>query len=157
MLRRLTGIDQLSSAEMIARPRGDDGQGAVMVIGLLVMTMLIAGLAIDTTRMIIVRRDLQNACDAGVLAGASVIDVARFRTSGGTEVVLSPQPARIRAGEVIADQAPRGHHFEVRASTEDVAARVSARVELRFLVLAGFSETVITAKCRAVPHSPAGS
>lgn len=141
---------------MTGKSRGDEGQGAVMVIGLLVLTMLIAGLAIDTTRMIIVRRDLQNACDAGVLAGASEIDIARFRASGGNEIVLSPQPARIRAGEVIAAQAPRGHHYEVRASTEDVVASVSVQVELRFLVLAGFSETTISARCRAVPHSPAG-
>lgn len=141
---------------MTGKFRDDEGQGAVMVIGLLVLTMLIAGLAIDTTRMIIVRRDLQNACDAGVLAGASQIDVARFRASGGNEIVLSPLPARIRAGDVISAQAPRGHRFEVWASAEDVVASVSARVELRFLVLAGFSETIISARCRAVPHSPRG-
>ncbi|RIK09185.1 MAG: hypothetical protein DCC49_07225 [Acidobacteria bacterium] len=135
--------------------RDDDGQGAVMVVGLLVLAMLIAGLAIDTTRMIIVRRDLQNACDAGVLAGASVIDIPRLRASGGKEIALSPQPARVRALEAIAAQAPRGHRSEVQATAEDVAATVSTRVELRFLVLAGFAETVISARCRAVPRSPA--
>lgn len=133
---------------------GEEGQGAVMVMGFLVLTMLIAGLAIDVTRMIIVRRDLQNACDAGVLAGASEIDIAHFRASGGNEIVLNPQPARIRASRIIAIQAPRGNRYEVRASTEDVVASVSALVELRFLVLAGFSETTISARCRAVPLSP---
>lgn len=136
--------------------RRDTGQGTVTVIGLLVLSLAVAGLAIDTTRLVIVRRDLQNACDAGVLAGASQIDEGQLRRSGGTAFALNPNTARDRALAVINSQAPSGYRAEVRATDSEVAATVAAWVEMKFLLFAGVSGASVSASCRAQPHPPRG-
>lgn len=136
------------------RSMHEDGNGAVMIIGLLLLSLVVAGLAIDTTRLIIVRRELQNACDAGVLAGASQIDEVRLRETGGGLIVLDIPAARARAASTIAIQAPRGHEFRVVATESDVAATVTVRVQLLFLQLLGTLETDLDASCRAAPWIP---
>lgn len=136
------------------RPADDSGQGTVAVIGLLILSLAIVGLAVDTTRLIIVRRDLQSAADAAALAGASQIDGRTFRSSGGTLLKLDPQAAHASAFRTFALQAPAGSSESPTATRDWVAVVAWARVQFTFLPLVGFDSAEIQAVGRAQPVVP---
>ena len=67
----------------------------------------IAGLAIDGGQLLNSRRQLQSVADGAARAGATRLDTARLRASGGTDVQLDP-PAAQQAAHTYVDQALGG-------------------------------------------------
>lgn len=132
----------------------DEGQGVVTVLGLLIVALMVTGLAIDMTRAVVVRRNLQAACDAGALAGASMVDVGVLRTSGGRQIILDPQAAQTEAQRVFALQAPSGSRGTAHASATTVAIDGGATVSASLLALAGVTSFEIPVKCEAAPRRP---
>lgn len=127
----------------------DEGQGAVTVLGLLILALMVVGLAVDTTRAIVVRRDLQAACDAGALAGASMVDQALLRSSGGRLRELDRRDAEVEAIRVFEIQAPTGARASARADATSISVVSGAEVRLTLLALAGLSTIDVPAHCRA--------
>src|SRR4051812_4526481 len=68
-------------------------QALVWFIVALPMFLAIAGLAIDGGVLLASRRQLQSVADGAARAGATRLDLARLRDSGGTDVQLDPNLA----------------------------------------------------------------
>jgi uncharacterized membrane protein len=75
----------------------ESGQVTILIVGLALVCMAIAGIAVDGTRAVLYRRTLQSAADASALAGAAEIDRARYYSTGGTAVTLELDQARSAA------------------------------------------------------------
>ena len=67
-------VQKLWSITVIKRIWSRHGQALVHSAVILVVLMLLLGLAIDAGLAYAVRRQMQNAADAGALAGASMVD-----------------------------------------------------------------------------------
>lgn len=126
------------------------GQVTVMVLGLAIMSLAIAGLAVDGTRAFLLRRTLQNAADAASLAGAGEINRTDYYYSGGRNIALEPMEAARSAREYLALR-----RIEARVSldvTEDdvrLVLRGSSRT--MFLALIGVSEVPVAVESNAAP------
>lgn len=83
--------------------RGDGGQAAPLVGVLLVGLVALLALVSDAGMVLSTRRDLQQLADAAARAGAGALDEDALRGSGGTVVVLDPDPARRAALSYLAE------------------------------------------------------
>jgi Flp pilus assembly protein TadG len=132
--------------------RDQYGQAAVLVIGLALVTFMVAGLAVDGTRAFIYRRTLQNAADGAALAAASEINEDIYYSSGGRNVILDERSAK---ETVIRLLSRRG--LDVRASvvtgSDSVELVVRGRVSTMFLALAGIREVPVAVAARAEPFA----
>ena len=135
------------------RCRGVAGSVTGMLVVVMFVVLAFAGLAVDGTRLMLARRDLQALADSAALAGASSIDEARYRASGGAEVVLDPTGARFAAAAVVSTS---GWPPDGRGSIEVRGARVRVHLErpigLTLLTLIGLSPPVIGASATADPR-----
>lgn len=134
--------------------RGSE-QGSVtgMLVVVMVVVLAFAGLALDGTRLLLARRDLQALADSAALAGASSIDERRFRETGGSVVVLDPAGARFAAAAVVSTS---GWPADGRGSVEVSGTRVRVHLErpigLTLLSLIGLAPPVIGATASADPR-----
>ena len=130
--------------------RGERGFASVLVLGLTMVALGVAGLAIDGTRAFIFRRTLQNAADAAALAGASEIDRTALYASGGRTIVLDPDFARATVREWLAR---RGLRTEAGMVTEEDAIRVVlvGEVETTFLRVIGVRDIPVRVEAVARP------
>lgn len=79
--------------------RNEAGYATILVLGMTMIAIAVAGLAVDGTRAFLFRRSLQNAADAAALAGAAEVDRARYYSSGGRSMSLDERAAEERAVE----------------------------------------------------------
>jgi len=130
-------------------------QGSVtgMLVVVMVVVLAFVGLALDGTRLLLARRDLQALADSAALAGASSIDERRFRETGGSVVVLDPAGARFAAAAVVSTS---GWPADGRGSVEVSGTRVRVHLErpigLTLLSLTGLAPPVIGATASADPR-----
>ncbi|MGH2828329.1 MAG: pilus assembly protein TadG-related protein [Actinomycetota bacterium] len=127
------------------------GQVTVMVLGLAIMSLAIAGLAVDGTRAFLLRRTLQDAADAASLAGAGEINRVEYYGSGGRDIELAPEEAARRAREFLALR-------RIAASVsldvdDDVRLVLRGSSKTLFLALIGVSEVPVAVESNAVPVS----
>jgi hypothetical protein len=124
------------------------GQVTVMALGLALMSLVMAGLAVDGTRAFLLRRTLQNAADSASLAGAGAIDGDGYYGSGGETLELSPDDAARTARRYLA---LRG--VNARASLEikddDVSIVLRSESGTLFLGLVGISEVPVAVQSNA--------
>jgi hypothetical protein len=111
-----------------------NNRGGIIVIVGIMMTVLIAfaALAIDLSHLVVVRNELQNAADAGALAGARVLynEEGTMVNAGANQIAIDAAIANMSEGiavEAIYEggnigDARRGHWF---FSTGDFEARSS--------------------------------
>lgn len=134
--------------------RDERGQASAFLVGILLLGLLAAGLAIDGARLFTVRRDLQNVADSAALAGASAIDEGTYRSSAGRTVVLDPVAARQAVDEVLrASALPPIVRVDVRVEPERVVVKVDRPVAPLFLGLAGLGPERIGAHASASPRT----
>ena len=135
------------------RGRGQAGSVTGMLIVVLFVMLAFAGLAVDGTRLMLARRDLQALADSAALAGASSIDEARYRATGGVEVVLDPAGARFAAAAVVSTS---GWPATGRGAVDVTGDRVRVHLErpdgLTLLTLVGLAPPVIGATASADPR-----
>src|SRR5258708_23040439 len=67
----------------------------------------IAGLAIDGGVLLASRRQLQSVADGAARAGATRLDLARLRGSGGADIELDPAVARAAAATYLRERLER--------------------------------------------------
>jgi len=131
----------------------EEGSVTGMLVVVMVVVLAFAGLALDGTRLLLARRDLQALADSAALAGASSIDERRFRESGGSVVVLDPTGARFAAAAVVSTS---GWPADGRGSVEVSGTRVRVHLErpigLTLLSLIGLAPPVIGATASADPR-----
>jgi uncharacterized membrane protein len=134
--------------------RPESGQASVLLIGVLFLGCAFAGLAVDGTRLFTARRDLTNVVDSAALAGASEIDTAVFRASGGTDVRLDAAAARAEVAAVLRDSnLPAGTRADVEVEPTRVAVRLQRPVGLTFLGILGVDAQMIGAHAQASPNT----
>ena len=124
------------------------GQVTVMALGLALMSLVMAGLAVDGTRAFLLRRTLQNAADSASLAGAGAIDGDTYYGSGGETVELSPDDAARTARRYLA---LRGLDARVSLEVEDENVSIVLRGTsgTLFLGLVGISEVPVAVQSNA--------
>lgn len=135
--------------------RGRDERGSVtgMLVAVMFVVLAFAGLAVDGTRLMLARRDLQALADSAALAGASSIDEARYRASGGTEVLLDPAGARFAAAAVVSTSGwPADGRGSVAVAGDRVRVHLERPIGLTLLTLVGIAPPVIGATATADPR-----
>jgi Flp pilus assembly protein TadG len=107
------------------------------MLGLCVMMLLLGGLSLDLWRAFSERRSLASAADAAAVAGASAIDIEKFRTTN--DVRLDPRVATERAHASLADQLDVESlaGVRVRADRRRVVVETRGRVGFTLLNLVG--------------------
>lgn len=126
----------------------------MLLIGVLVIGLMFAGLAVDGARMFTARRDLQNVADSAALAGASSLDEAQYRASDGRETRLDPVAARRAVSEVLAASSlPSSVMVEVAVTDDRVVVRIARPVRPLFLGLIGLGPERIGAHATAAPQT----
>ncbi len=135
--------------------RSDErGQASVLLVGVLLIGLMAAGLAIDGGRMFTARRDLQSVADSAALAGASSIDEGVYRSSGGEQVRLDPVAARAAVAEVLAASSlPATTRVDVSVTADRVEVHIERRVRPLLLGLVGLGPQRIGAHASAAPQT----
>ena len=134
--------------------RDERGQASALLVGVLLIGLMVVGLAIDGARMFTARRDLQNLADSAALAGASAIDEAAYRGSGGDDVRLDPVEVRRAVADVLrASGAPASMAVDVQVVDDRVTVQLARPVRPLFLGLAGLHAQRIGAHATAAPRT----
>ena len=130
----------------------EDERGAAMVLVALWLVALVtvAGLVVDGGMLLAQRRALQNVADAAAAAGAMQLDEPRYRSSGGSEVVLDEAAAHAAAAGYLA--AEDGLAYTVTAGEARVAVDVERRAPTAFLRVIGLDHVSIRARASAEPR-----
>jgi uncharacterized membrane protein len=130
------------------------GQASAFLIGVLLLSLLALGLAIDGSRMFTARRDLQNVADSAALAGASSLDEDAYRASAGASVVLDPVAARRAVDQVLrASSLSPTARVDIRITADRVVVAIERPVAPLFLGLAGVGPERIGAHASAAPRT----
>ena len=128
----------------------EGGYASILVLGMTLVAIGVAGLAVDGTRAFLFRRTLQNAADAAALAGASEIDRTALYSSGGSDVVIDADAARERAAEWLARRSI-ATRAAVLADDAGVRVRLEGEVETTFLRIVGIESLPVGAESLAEP------
>jgi uncharacterized membrane protein len=136
---------------MKATARRDSGQASVLVFGMILVLLAVGGLVFDGSRAFLARRNLQNALDAAVLAGAARVSVEQWKTSAGASLELKRDDAVSTAQELFRQNAPphASASFDVEGTVIRGVAR--SRVDFVFLTLVGISGYDIDSAASASP------
>jgi hypothetical protein len=126
------------------------GQVTILILGLALVCMAIAGIAVDGTRAFLYRRTLQSAADASALAGAAEIDRSRYYSTGGRAITLQLNQARSAAGRWLS---ARGLPARAAIEADSSAVRVTLRGEVAttFLNLIGVGQLPVVVESVAEP------
>jgi uncharacterized membrane protein len=131
---------------------GSGGQATVLVLGMTMLVMAVAGLAVDGTKAFLFRRTLQSAADAAAIAGASEVDADRYYSTKGRSVQVDAS----KAGSVVRRMLSlRG--LEARASVSSSEERVvvvlRGQVRTLFLRLIGIRTVPVAVEAASEPLS----
>lgn len=135
---------------MIHRRAAEEGQATIMVVGVAIVCMAVAGVTIDGTRLMLQRRQLQNSADSAALAGASELDRVAYYESNGRVVRIDTTTAVVAARSMLRDL-PRGTRSEVNASPEMINVALAIRIPTTFLGLVGIGSLQLNVGSEAEP------
>ena len=118
-----------------------DQRGSVTIwgIGMVLLLFGFAGLVVDTWRVFTERQDLAGMADSAVIAGATAVDVAHFRTTG--TVRLDPALAEARAYEYLTRQDtwdPAEINWAISAAADGSEIAVTLQKDVDFTLLGAF-------------------
>ncbi len=122
------------------------GQALVLCAVLLPLFFSVIGLVVDAGMLFSHKRELQNIADSAARAGAMEVDVAVYRRSRGTRVVLDPERAEVAIERYLAGREV-SHTAIVKA--DGVVVRVERQLRLSFLSLLGFGSVTIRGEAPA--------
>ena len=128
----------------------EEGQVTILALGLCLVCIAVAGLAVDGARAWVHKRTLQAAADAAAASGASGLDVQRFYADGGAAGTLDPHRVEDRVTRLLAQ---RGLRAAVRVEAHSGRVRVwlGSQVETTFLSVVGIGRVPVTAEALARP------
>ena len=131
------------------RRQDDSGQAAVLVVGLLVVSLSVIGLAFDMARAFAERAALRARADQAALAATSALEDDALREG---RLALDAADAKRRALSVLGRSGlGDGARAEVALQDGAVVVRVRATVPTVFLRLIGLPEMEVGASATAVP------
>jgi hypothetical protein len=116
----------------------------------------IGGLAIDGGVLLSARRELQSVADGAARAGATRIDMAHLRSSGGSEVQLDPRLATSAARTYVDDALIATAHawqatpdIQIDVGTRRVNLLIRARLPTAFLRIVHIDDVSVEARAFA--------
>lgn len=118
----------------------EDGTVTVLVVGLTLALLLVAGLVFDGGAVLAARREANDLADNAARAAAQAVDVTALRS--GASVALDPLAAEVAAEEYLA---ATGHDGEVVVGTDRVEVTVAVTARMSLLQLAGIGDRTVTA------------
>ena len=124
------------------------GQVTVMALGLALVSLVIAGLAVDGTKAFLLRRTLQNAADSASLAGAGEIDRNAYYGSGGKSLGLSSE-AVMRTARRYLSLRQIDARVSIEVAEDDVSIVLRGSSDTLFLALVGISEVPVAVESNA--------
>lgn len=124
------------------------GQVTIMALGLALMSLVMAGLAVDGTKAFLLRRTLQNAADSASLASAGEIDGDAYYGSDGKTLELLPEEAARTARRYLSLRGIDARmSFEVEEDDVSIVLRGSS--DTLFLGLVGISDVPVAVESNA--------
>ena len=117
------------------------GQSLVLMAGVMLGLLALAGLAIDGNQLFQHHRALQNLADRAARAGAMEIDRPRLRQTG--ELVLDPLRAQAQVAAALAPESATPPSPLLTAST--VTVTVSRPVETALIRIVGLRSVTVSA------------
>lgn len=138
--------------------KNEDGSVLVLGVGLSIVCVLIATVAINVSTLWLARTSLNSVADGAALAGAQAIDSASVYRDGLTGIThLSPSLARskVRAYVSKPEVKLQVHGLKVRSvvvSGNSVQVTVSAIPAMPFGYLWNSSPVIARSKARAINH-----
>lgn len=133
-------------------PLDQSGQVTVLIVGMGLVLLSVAGLAIDGTRAFLERRALQNLADGAALAAADQLDRRAFYAGGGEEVRLQAGSARLVAIDWL-ERSSRPVRAEVTIDDPTVQVSVRSEVRTQFLRLIGVDVLGVEVMSHARPDA----
>lgn len=148
-LQRGLGARATARAGLLRRLRRDVAGNTLAIMAIALIPLLfIAGSAIDTARLYMVKTRLQQACDAGALAGRRFMVSTNATTLDGT--------ATTQANAFFANNFKLGlfgtkavSFTPSKTSENQVAGTASATVPMTLTTMMGFGDQVLTVTCEA--------
>lgn len=140
------------------RMRDDEGSVLVLGIGLSIVCVMIATVAINVATIWLARTSLNSVADGAALAGAQAIDSAAVYRDGLTGIThLSPSKARAKVRAYVAKPEVKSqvHGLKVRSvvvSGNSVQVTVSATPAMPFGYLWNNAPVITRSKARAINH-----
>lgn len=135
--------------------RDSSGNTLAMMAAFLVPLTALAGSAVDMSRAYLVRVRLQQACDAGVLAGRKLMTVTSGTTLDNASTTPA-MPAETHARAFFNNNFPSGwmqttavSFTPSRMSDGQVTATATATMPMAIMRMFGFNQTVQTVTCNA--------
>ena len=120
--------------------RSEEGTVTVLVVGLTLALLLVAGLVYDGGAVLAARRQANDLADNAARAAAQAVDVDVLRADAS--VALDPLAAEAAAEEYLA---ATGHDGEVMVTADRVAVTVAVTARMTLLQLAGVGDRTVTA------------
>ena len=119
------------------RRPGEDGQTALLLVGLAVVLMVLVGVTVDASAAYLRRAGLDKLADGAALAAADGIQGEQVYDGGLGEVALvDPEVARDYVAQYLAQVGATreyaGLRVDVDARTDRIVVRVSAPLDLPF-------------------------
>lgn len=130
----------------------ESGQVTIMALGLAMMSLAIAGLAVDGTKAFLLRRTLQNAADSATLAASGEVSRSELYGSGGRALALSPDDAARTARNYLALRSIDAR-VAIEVDDDDVRLVVRGSADTLFLALVGISDVPVAVESNASPIS----
>ncbi len=130
----------------------ESGQVTIMALGLAMMSLAIAGLAVDGTKAFLLRRTLQNAADSATLAASGEVSRSELYRSGGRALALSPDDAARTARNYLALRSIDAR-VAIEVDDDDVRLVVRGSADTLFLALVGISDVPVAVESNASPVS----
>lgn len=130
--------------------RSESGQVTILILGLALVCMAIAGIAVDGTRAFLYRRTLQSAADASALAGAAEIDRATYYSTGGRAVALERDRAT-RAAQRWLQARGLPVDASIEAGSDVVRVGLRGEISTTFLNLVGVRRLPVAVQSVAEP------
>ncbi len=119
------------------RPRGDDGQTALLVVGFFLVAVLLVVVVVDASAAYLRRQELDALADGAALAAADGLQGAQVYTHGlGERAALDPALARAYVADYLDRLGARGDHpglvpeVTVRADAVEVVLHAPLRLPL---------------------------
>lgn len=135
---------------MIRLMHRENGQAIVLVALFMLGLVALAGLVADGGLVFAQRRDLQNLADSAAAAAAMEIDIAAYRASGGSSVVLEQRSGRLAALQHLTSA--HGLSYAVAVQPRRAEVHVSRNASTGFLRLLGIQGVPIEASAQAEPR-----
>ncbi len=134
------------------RPRTEEGQTSVLLVGLFVVVALLVVVVVDASAAYLRRQRLDSLADGAALAAVDGLRTDQLYEQGlGERAVLDPAAARSYVSAYLTSTAAgryAGLRWEVRTTVDSVEVQVAAPLELP-IAPPGWSGSTVTGRAAA--------